>query len=60
MHKDIIKINKLEQRIAQLRKCFEAHYENGMRLSSSDAVKLSFAIENKLDKLSVLEKKANR
>jgi hypothetical protein len=29
---DIIKINRLEQRISQLTKCFNALYESGMQL----------------------------
>ncbi len=56
---DIIKINRLEQRISQLRKCFYTLYEGGMALSSKEAVKLSYAIEDRLDKLLELEKRQN-
>jgi hypothetical protein len=54
---DIIK--RLEQRISQLRKCFYTLYEGGMALSSKEAVKLSYAIEDRLDKLLELEKRQN-
>ncbi len=56
---DIIRMNMLEQRIVQLRKCFNALYDDGMTLSSQEAVKLARAIEDKLDKLTALEKGQN-